>query len=148
MSSMAATQSHFFINLRISSQRFFYHSLPLSPFLLLFCSILKFSPLNFCCCSNLRADAPVSSSSCEMNRPWALPCSLKVDNVQSRRIKRRGSPCLARFENGELLRSGIGDADGIIIVDHGSRRRESNIMLGETSLLNLMLCWLLIVSLQ
>ncbi|WZZ07804.1 hypothetical protein YC2023_093725 [Brassica napus] len=99
MSSMAATQSHFFINLRISSQR------------------------------NLRADAPVSSSSCEMNRPWALPCSLKVDNVQSRRIKRRGSPCLARFENGELLRSGIGDADGIIIVDHGSRRRESNIML-------------------
>ena len=117
---------------------------PYVPFLLLFCSIVKFSPL--------RADARVSSSSCEMvtrtNRPWALPCSLKVDTFQFQRTTRRGSPCLARFEDGELLRSGIGDADGIIIVDHGSRRRESNLMLGEVSLLNLMLCWLLIVSLQ
>uniref|UniRef100_A0A0D3BME6 Uncharacterized protein n=1 Tax=Brassica oleracea var. oleracea TaxID=109376 RepID=A0A0D3BME6_BRAOL len=99
---MAATQSHFLTNLRISSQR---------------------------------ADARVSSSSCEMvtrtNRPWALPCSLKVDTFQFQRTTRRGSPCLARFEDGELLRSGIGDADGIIIVDHGSRRRESNLMLGE-----------------
>ncbi|KAG2292015.1 hypothetical protein Bca52824_038684 [Brassica carinata] len=97
---MAATQSHFLTNLRISSQR---------------------------------ADARVSSSSCEMvtrtNRPWALPCSLKVDTFQFQRTTRRGSPCLARFEDGELLRSGIGDADGIIIVDHGSRRRESNLML-------------------
>lgn len=105
---------------------------------------MKFSPL--------RADARVSSSSCEMvtrtNRPWALPCSLKVDTFQFQRTTRRGSPCLARFEDGKLLRSGIGDADGIIIVDHGSRRRESNLMLGEVSLLNLMLCWLLIVSLQ
>ncbi|CAN6827364.1 unnamed protein product, partial [Brassica oleracea] len=100
---------------------------PYVPFLLLFCSIVKFSPL--------RADARVSSSSCEMitrtNRPWALPCSLKVDTFQFQRTTRRGSPCLARFEDGELLRSGIGDADGIIIVDHGSRRRESNLMLEE-----------------
>lgn len=91
--------------------------------------------------SNLRADARVpSSSSCEItrtNRSWALPCSLKVDNFQSQRVRRRrGSPSLASFEDGELLRSGIGDADGIIIVDHGSRRRESNLMLGNTPLLS------------
>jgi sirohydrochlorin ferrochelatase len=30
-----------------------------------------------------------------------------------------------------LVKNGIGDADGIIIVDHGSRRRESNLMLEE-----------------
>ncbi|KAJ4867807.1 sirohydrochlorin ferrochelatase B [Raphanus sativus] len=102
----AATQSHFLMNLsshRIFSQR------------------------------NLRADARVpSSSSCEItrtNRSWALPCSFKVESRRVRR--RRGSPCLASFEDGELLRSGIGDADGIIIVDHGSRRRESNLMLEE-----------------
>lgn len=88
----------------------------------------------FSFCSNLRADARVPSSACEItrtNRSWALPVSLKVDNFRSQRVSRRGSPCLASFENGELLRSGIGDADGIIIVDHGSRRRESNLMLGK-----------------
>ncbi|KAJ4729273.1 Sirohydrochlorin ferrochelatase [Melia azedarach] len=29
------------------------------------------------------------------------------------------------------LRAGVGDKDGVIIVDHGSRRRESNLMLNE-----------------
>ncbi|KAF8068138.1 hypothetical protein N665_1150s0011 [Sinapis alba] len=85
---MAATQSHFLMNLShgISSQR------------------------------NLRADGRVPSSSWEItgtNRSWALPVSLKVDNFRSQRV------------------SGIGDTDGIIIVDHGSRRRESNLMLEE-----------------
>ncbi|CAH8385887.1 unnamed protein product [Eruca vesicaria subsp. sativa] len=104
---MAATHSHFLMNLShgISSQR------------------------------NLRAaDARVSPSSCELtrtNRSWALPCSLKVEKFQSQRVSRRGLPCLASSENGGLLRSGISDADGIIIVDHGSRRRESNLMLEE-----------------
>ncbi|KAL1192603.1 Sirohydrochlorin ferrochelatase [Cardamine amara subsp. amara] len=56
---------------------------------------------------NLRVDNRVSSSSCEFtrtNRSWALS---------------------------GLLKNGIGDADGIIIVDHGSRRLESNLMLNE-----------------
>ncbi|KAJ0234552.1 Sirohydrochlorin ferrochelatase [Hirschfeldia incana] len=100
----AATQSHFLINLshRISSQR------------------------------NLRADARVPSSCCEIARSWALPVLLKVDNFQSQRARRRVSPCLASFEDdGELLRSGIRGSDGIIIVDHGSRRKESNLMLEE-----------------
>lgn len=29
------------------------------------------------------------------------------------------------------LRAGVGDKDGVIIVDHGSRRRESNLMLSK-----------------
>ncbi|CAH2036310.1 unnamed protein product [Thlaspi arvense] len=78
---------------------------------------------------NLRADNRVSSSSCEItrtNRSWG---SLKAENFQP---KGRGSPpCLGSFESGGLLRNGIGDGDGIIIVDHGSRRRESNLMLEE-----------------
>ncbi|XP_010479466.1 PREDICTED: sirohydrochlorin ferrochelatase, chloroplastic isoform X2 [Camelina sativa] len=82
-----------------------------------------------------RADNRVSSSSCQItrtNRSWALPVSLKVEKFRSQRgRRRRGSPCFGSFENGGLLRNGIGDADGIIIVDHGSRRRESNLMLEE-----------------
>ncbi|EFH67818.1 hypothetical protein ARALYDRAFT_314421 [Arabidopsis lyrata subsp. lyrata] len=76
---------------------------------------------------NLSADNRVSSSSCQItrkNRSWAFPVSLKVEKFQLQRgTRRRGSPC--------LVKNGIGDADGIIIVDHGSRRRESNLMLEE-----------------
>ncbi|XP_023645452.1 sirohydrochlorin ferrochelatase, chloroplastic [Capsella rubella] len=85
--------------------------------------------------SNLRADNRVSSSSCQItrtNRSWALPVSLKVEKFQPLRgRRRRGSPCCGSFKNEGLLRNGIGDADGIIIVDHGSRRQESNLMLEE-----------------
>lgn len=93
----------------------------------LFLLFLGFSDFLFCFCSNLRADNRVPSSSCQItrkNRSWALPVSLKVEKFQLQRgTRRRGSPC--------LVKNGIGDADGIIIVDHGSRRRESNLMLGN-----------------
>uniref|UniRef100_A0A1J3K2C7 Sirohydrochlorin ferrochelatase n=1 Tax=Noccaea caerulescens TaxID=107243 RepID=A0A1J3K2C7_NOCCA len=83
---------------------------------------------------NLRADTCVSSSFCETprtNRSWALPGSLKLQKFRPQRVRRRGSPCLGSFENDGLLRNGIGDGDAVIIVDHGSRRRESNLMLEE-----------------
>ncbi|KAL1192604.1 Sirohydrochlorin ferrochelatase [Cardamine amara subsp. amara] len=83
---------------------------------------------------NLRVDNRVSSSSCEFtrtNRSWALSGSLKFENFQPKRGRRRGSPCFGSFESEGLLKNGIGDADGIIIVDHGSRRLESNLMLNE-----------------
>ncbi|KFK35946.1 hypothetical protein AALP_AA4G058800 [Arabis alpina] len=70
----------------------------------------------------------VSSASCEMklpNRSWVLLDSLKVENFRSQRGSKRGLTCLGRFRNG------VGDTDGIIIVDHGSRRKESNLMLEE-----------------
>lgn len=104
----------------------------------LFLLFLGFSDFLFCFCSNLRADNRVPSSSCQItrkNRSWALPVSLKVEKFQLQRgTRRRGSPCFVlSFENEGLVKNGIGDADGIIIVDHGSRRRESNLMLGNTS---------------
>nr|AAM67145.1 unknown [Arabidopsis thaliana] len=83
--------------------------------------------------SNLRANNRVSPSSCQItrtNRSWALPVSFKVEKFQLQRgRRRRGSPCFGESEG--LVKNGIGDADGIIIVDHGSRRRESNLMLEE-----------------
>ncbi|XP_024006216.1 sirohydrochlorin ferrochelatase, chloroplastic isoform X2 [Eutrema salsugineum] len=84
--------------------------------------------------SSQRAETRISTSSCEItgtNRSWALPISLKVEKFRPQRASRRGSPCLGSFENEGLLSNGIGGADGIIIVDHGSRRRESNLMLEE-----------------
>jgi hypothetical protein len=102
--------------------------------------------------SNLRANNRVSPSSCQItrtNRSWALPVSFKVEKFQLQRgRRRRGSPCFGESEG--LVKNGIGDADGIIIVDHGSRRRESNLMLGNSfvslpspssfSLLSLLYC--------
>ncbi|VVB00680.1 unnamed protein product [Arabis nemorensis] len=84
--------------------------------------------------SNLRVDNRVSSSSCEItrtNRSWVLLNSLKVEKFRPQRGSRRVSPCFGSFENGGFLRNGVGDSDGVIIVDHGSRRRESNLMLEE-----------------
>jgi len=108
--------------------------------------------LSICFCSNLRANNRVSPSSCQItrtNRSWALPVSFKVEKFQLQRgRRRRGSPCFGESEG--LVKNGIGDADGIIIVDHGSRRRESNLMLGNSfvslpspssfSLLSLLYC--------
>ncbi|KAI4350661.1 hypothetical protein L6164_005094 [Bauhinia variegata] len=52
----------------------------------------------------------------------SLTCSLKSGNLSR-------LPCL-RTQNGGF-RGAVGEGDGVIIVDHGSRRKESNIMLNE-----------------
>lgn len=39
--------------------------------------------------------------------------------------------CLVAEHGGNHLACGVGEKDGIIIVDHGSRRKESNLMLNE-----------------
>ncbi|CAN8302987.1 unnamed protein product [Cochlearia groenlandica] len=61
------------------------------------------------------------------NRPW-----ISTSSLHFRRGRGKVSPCLMSLESKEgLFRNRIGDEDGIIIVDHGSRRRESNLMLNE-----------------
>ncbi|XP_021911867.1 sirohydrochlorin ferrochelatase, chloroplastic [Carica papaya] len=57
---------------------------------------------------------------------WVLPKFLELPKHQ------RGRPCLST-ENGRYrdYPHGVRDQDGIIIVDHGSRRKESNLMLNE-----------------
>lgn len=43
-----------------------------------------------------------------------------------------GRLCLLERNGGVTLNPhGIGDRDGVIIVDHGSRRKESNLMLSK-----------------
>ncbi|KAK3183612.1 hypothetical protein Dsin_030898 [Dipteronia sinensis] len=56
------------------------------------------------------------------NLTWAQPRLLNLQRGPSSSRYMSTSSCLA---------SGVGDKDGVIIVDHGSRRRESNLMLNE-----------------
>ncbi|KAK2661710.1 hypothetical protein Ddye_000284 [Dipteronia dyeriana] len=56
------------------------------------------------------------------NPKWAQPRLLDLQRGPSRSRYMSTSSCLS---------SGVGDKDGVIIVDHGSRRRESNLMLNE-----------------
>ncbi|KAH7577324.1 hypothetical protein JRO89_XS01G0236200 [Xanthoceras sorbifolium] len=56
------------------------------------------------------------------NPTRAQPILLNLQRVPSRSRYMSTRSC---------LRSGVGDKDGVIIVDHGSRRRESNLMLNE-----------------
>lgn len=63
---------------------------------------------------------------------WAIPelVKLRKDHLKSRYLSSR--LCLATANGGfrmELNR--VADGDGVIIVDHGSRREESNLMLNE-----------------
>ncbi|XP_044501639.1 sirohydrochlorin ferrochelatase, chloroplastic isoform X2 [Mangifera indica] len=66
--------------------------------------------------------------SCSLNqsgtkRPaWARP---KLVNLQ------RGPSRSENLSTRACFRAAVGDKDGVIIVDHGSRRRESNLMLNE-----------------
>uniref|UniRef100_A0A803QIY1 Sirohydrochlorin ferrochelatase n=2 Tax=Cannabis sativa TaxID=3483 RepID=A0A803QIY1_CANSA len=69
-----------------------------------------------------------SSSVCKTgknNSGWALLNFPKPHNM-SRTL------CLGNEKVGlSQISNGVGDKDGIIIVDHGSRRKESNLMLNE-----------------
>ncbi|XP_031286431.1 sirohydrochlorin ferrochelatase, chloroplastic-like [Pistacia vera] len=56
------------------------------------------------------------------NPTWAHP---KILNL------RRGPSRSKNLSTRSCLRAAVGDKDGVIIVDHGSRRRESNLMLNE-----------------
>ncbi|XP_010530523.1 PREDICTED: sirohydrochlorin ferrochelatase, chloroplastic-like isoform X1 [Tarenaya hassleriana] len=77
----------------------------------------------------------ISSSSVEItrtNRTRALPGSVKFQKLHTKNRQRMCSlSCFATSENVGFFRNGIGDGDGIIIVDHGSHRHESNLMLDE-----------------
>jgi len=62
---------------------------------------------------------------------WVVPRLVKVEKYPSK-SRCSSTICLATG-NGEFrkLPHGIGNRDGVIIVDHGSRRKESNLMLDE-----------------
>ncbi|XP_022843537.1 sirohydrochlorin ferrochelatase, chloroplastic [Olea europaea var. sylvestris] len=63
---------------------------------------------------------------------WAIP---ELVRLRKNHLKNRYLPlrlCLATANGGVRVElNGIGDGDGVIIVDHGSRRQESNLMLNE-----------------
>ncbi|GMI86799.1 hypothetical protein HRI_002349200 [Hibiscus trionum] len=61
--------------------------------------------------------------------------SIKSPNFQrgTSRIRNFSAKSSLSFQNGgfKKLSNGVGEKDGVIIVDHGSRRKESNLMLNE-----------------
>ncbi|GLU02095.1 hypothetical protein SLE2022_193640 [Rubroshorea leprosula] len=61
---------------------------------------------------------------------WVPLKSLKADTLRSRGFSARST---LNVENGGFRQypHGVGEKDGVIIVDHGSRRKESNLMLNE-----------------
>ncbi|OVA19873.1 Cobalamin (vitamin B12) biosynthesis CbiX [Macleaya cordata] len=63
------------------------------------------------------------------NPSWVSPKFVKLQ--KSRDFFRKS--CLTTARNVEFRgeKHGVGDGDGLIIVDHGSRRQESNLMLNE-----------------
>ncbi|XWS44150.1 hypothetical protein CRYUN_Cryun15aG0019800 [Craigia yunnanensis] len=63
---------------------------------------------------------------------WAPVKSLNFQRDPSR-IRNFSARSSLSFENGGFKQfpNGVGEKDGVIIVDHGSRRRESNLMLNE-----------------
>ncbi|XP_017238362.1 sirohydrochlorin ferrochelatase, chloroplastic isoform X1 [Daucus carota subsp. sativus] len=64
------------------------------------------------------------------NNRCALPRFVKLSNNSKRNVPTR--LCFASSNGGfRQETSGIGSKDGVIIVDHGSRRKESNLMLNE-----------------
>ncbi|KAH6774414.1 sirohydrochlorin ferrochelatase B [Perilla frutescens var. frutescens] len=65
---------------------------------------------------------------------WAVPNSVKLRGDPSKIKYLPSRLCVASSANGGGFRkavNGVGEGDGVIIVDHGSRRKESNIMLNE-----------------
>ena len=79
----------------------------------------------------LESSSPVSKTGTN-NSSWVVFNSSKLRRVRigGRGLSRR--LCL-RTGNGGFRESsnGIRDKDGIVIVDHGSRRKESNLMLSK-----------------
>lgn len=69
----------------------------------------------------------IKASSVTETGPSSTP-RVQLNPRRTRNLSR--SLCL-KTENGGLSFNGIGDRDGIVIVDHGSRRKESNLMLNE-----------------
>lgn len=65
------------------------------------------------------------------NPRWALPRIAQLPNYPPKSRKLPTKLCMATA-NGEFRKEthGVGSRDGVIIVDHGSRRKESNLMLG------------------
>uniref|UniRef100_A0A6M2E9S5 Uncharacterized protein n=1 Tax=Populus davidiana TaxID=266767 RepID=A0A6M2E9S5_9ROSI len=94
-------------------------------------SISSVSPLVLAksnCCSGRETTA-------RRNARWAL--TPKSSNLQNVRYSSRRSLCLNSGDGGIMKTNPrgngvfVGDKDGVIIVDHGSRRKESNLMLNE-----------------
>ncbi|CAK7356645.1 unnamed protein product [Dovyalis caffra] len=77
-----------------------------------------------------------SETTARRNLRWAfIP---KFSSLQNDKYSSRRSLCLNNSGNGGITKKNprgngvfVGDKDGLIIVDHGSRRKESNLMLNE-----------------
>ncbi|CAL9126235.1 unnamed protein product [Musa acuminata var. zebrina] len=81
--------------------------------------------------------APIIRTSASREYAW-IPGKLPFPNfVKLRRIMTKSSPLSAKFglslrnEATGRVEHTVGDNDAVIIVDHGSRRQESNLMLNE-----------------
>ncbi|KAJ6427429.1 hypothetical protein OIU84_022931 [Salix udensis] len=92
-------------------------------------SVSSLSLVKSNCCS-------VRETTARRNPRWAL--TPKFSNLQNEKYSSRRSLCLNSSGNGGIMRTNpqgngffVGDKDGVIIVDHGSRRKESNLMLNE-----------------
>lgn len=65
---------------------------------------------------------------------WAVPNFVKLRRDPSKIKYLPSRLCVASYANGGGFRkpvNGVVEGDGVIIVDHGSRRKESNLMLNE-----------------
>ncbi|XP_017639930.1 sirohydrochlorin ferrochelatase, chloroplastic [Gossypium arboreum] len=78
---------------------------------------------------------PLKSSSVDRTARKSTWASLKSPKFQRApsRIRSFSAKSSLGFENGgfKQVPNGVGEKDGVIIVDHGSRRKESNLMLNE-----------------
>ncbi|PIA63401.1 hypothetical protein AQUCO_00201027v1 [Aquilegia coerulea] len=76
-----------------------------------------------------------SSTVCSsiINSRWGLFNSVKLQRNIPKFRNLSINSCLTTSDNGEFRREkhDVGDRDGVIIVDHGSRRQQSNLMLNE-----------------
>lgn len=66
---------------------------------------------------------------------WAVPNFVKLRRDPSKIKYLPSRLCVASYANGGGFRkpvNGVVEGDGVIIVDHGSRRKESNLMLSKT----------------
>ncbi|CAA6664315.1 unnamed protein product [Spirodela intermedia] len=64
--------------------------------------------------------------------PWVFPKSVKLHGNSSKTMSVSSTSCLSlRNEGSGGVKCLVGDRDGVIVVDHGSRRQESNLMLNE-----------------
>ncbi|XP_052194895.1 sirohydrochlorin ferrochelatase, chloroplastic isoform X2 [Diospyros lotus] len=66
----------------------------------------------------------------ERNTKWVLKSQVKP-HIYPNKSRHPSTLCLATGNGGFSQTYRIGDRDGVVIVDHGSRRKESNLMLDE-----------------